>query len=687
MARTANVGRLSVSLDANTIRYINSIKKAQVQTDARLDKMSKSFRKLKSSADGSIGSMVMRLGALGGAYLSLGFALSTFNKQRELLDQLAKTSDALGIQQKKLQALQHVGELNGVTVTQLNTSLQRMQRNLGDAADGTGETAKALHKLGINIGDISKMSPDEQMQKLAESLTQVKLQTDKAKLAQDLFGRNGVRVLKVLDALNKNGLNKTAQALEDMGIALSRVDTQKVEDANDAIFKSQQVLEGLANKVTIALAPKLQEISESFITMSKENKGWGDEMAVAFDIIWRGLQIITGTVRTLWNVVQIAFNGWQTIFNGLRAVGEDWGIDLAELVTNIQYGFTNASHIIGTKWTSLFNTLKVKVYEWAISIGKILGNIPGLGDFGAKMVTASQEAIGVAKNAIAGAGAAQAQIDAEKAARQKVFDDGRVAVQVAFEARQQIINDKMAANAKDLLSAVSLTSSGIYGSDDSSSGGATGGDTGESKDDPEIAAAGDKYKTLLEMYEDYDSRINEIRDVSSEAAGSRLMGDVDQIGAAFGKQLNLQQTYAKATTAINSVLAAVQVWGDPSMSFYEKIPASIAAIAAVSQLAGQFHGGTDAVPESMNNKSFMLKAGERVVQPEANKKLTKFLDSGEGGGSGGGETIINSTIEMGPSLVDEKVFAQALSKQQSNIAGLLRREERKRPNRVKIKNK
>ena len=49
-------------------------------------------------------------------------------------------------------------------------------------------------------------------------------------------------------------------------------------------------------------------------------------------------------------------------------------------------------------------------------------------------------------------------------------------------------------------------------------------------------------------------------------------------------------------------------------------------------------------------------------------------------GSGGG-TVINSTINMGANLVDEKAMAQALAKQQSTIAALVQREERKRPTR------
>lgn len=44
-------------------------------------------------------------------------------------------------------------------------------------------------------------------------------------------------------------------------------------------------------------------------------------------------------------------------------------------------------------------------------------------------------------------------------------------------------------------------------------------------------------------------------------------------------------------------------------------------------LGGQADKGMDAVPRSLSGKSFVLSAGERVVQPEANKDLTNFLQN------------------------------------------------------------
>jgi len=63
----------------------------------------------------------------------------------------------------------------------------------------------------------------------------------------------------------------------------------------------------------------------------------------------------------------------------------------------------------------------------------------------------------------------------------------------------------------------------------------------------------------------------------------------------------------------------------------------------------QAHGGLDSVPKSMDNSTFLLKAGERVVQPDANKDLTQAIDKINNGGSGG-HTInisVNGSADTG----------------------------------------
>lgn len=89
-----------------------------------------------------------------------------------------------------------------------------------------------------------------------------------------------------------------------------------------------------------------------------------------------------------------------------------------------------------------------------------------------------------------------------------------------------------------------------------------------------------------------------------------------------------------------------------------------AAPTATQTLGGQFDQGTDAVPRSLNGKSFILSAGERVVQPEANKDLTGFLREQRGGGSPNVNITINGNVNNreDAEMIADKVIEELRSR-------------------------
>ncbi|NIG74193.1 hypothetical protein F3J34_11355 [Klebsiella sp. Ap-873] len=95
--------------------------------------------------------------------------------------------------------------------------------------------------------------------------------------------------------------------------------------------------------------------------------------------------------------------------------------------------------------------------------------------------------------------------------------------------------------------------------------------------------------------------------------------------------------------------------------------------------SGQFHGGVDELPSNLDNKSFVLKQGERVVQPEANKKLSKFLDNQDSNrNSNGGEYTINAPlIIQGGSTDDDSKFNEMLKRHADSVNQAVRAAQRR----------
>lgn len=209
---------------------------------------------------------------------------------------------------------------------------------------------------------------------------------------------------------------------------------------------------------------------------------------------------------------------------------------------------------------------------------------------------------------------------------------------------------------------------------------------------------------LLQGHEDYEKKKQEITtkyntqalniasqnklaqlSVFSTAATSLTDGLVSAFGESSGAAkaaLLVQKGVSMAMISMNLATALSSALATP-------FPASIAAYAQVLTLgmslistasgatSGQFHGGVDELPSGMNNKSFVLKAGERVVQPEANKKLTKFLDNQSTNKSSGDITVNAPLLVQGSSGDEDAKFTEMLKRHQNSVVQAVRNSQQR----------
>lgn len=208
---------------------------------------------------------------------------------------------------------------------------------------------------------------------------------------------------------------------------------------------------------------------------------------------------------------------------------------------------------------------------------------------------------------------------------------------------------------------------------------------------------------LLQGHEDYEKRKAEITakyaaqavQIQKEQTTQQLQSLEESFGTigqgmadAFGKSSGaaqaafaVQRGLSISTTimSIQEALAKALALGFPqNIPAYAQIAAMGMSIISTAKGAssGQFHGGIDNLPSSYDNKSFMLKAGERVVQPEANKKLTNFLDNQEKG-SNISESNISAPMNVYYSGTNDREFQAQLKKHQNSIVQAVKDSQRR----------
>lgn len=313
MALNTTIGGITVKINADIDGFQAGLNKVN-------RRVSEAGTKLRSSANEYgkwAAAGVAAAGAIGAAMV---------RSQMQTIDALAKTADRLGLTTEALAGLQRSAELSGVGANTLNMALQRMTRRVSEAAQGTGEAQKALKELGLDAQYLATLSPDEQFRRISDAMAGVAEQGDKVRLSMRLFDSEGVKLVNTL-AMGSEAMLEQQRVAERLGTALNRTDASKVEAANDAISTAGDALEGVVNKVTVALAPAIEDIASRFSDSALEANGFGETID----------SVIRGAIRVV-GVFADGLHGIRVVFKGLEAGAHAFGALFAETIRTMTVG-------------------------------------------------------------------------------------------------------------------------------------------------------------------------------------------------------------------------------------------------------------------------------------------------------------------------------------------------------------
>ena len=291
---------------------------AYVLIGTKIDKQD--FGKAKGTITSKIGAIGKTAGAIlgkgimagAGAAMAAGAGFAAIVKsQLGAIDDIAKTSDKLGLTTEALIGLHHAAELTGVGAKTLDMAVQRMTRRIAEAARGSGEAKSALRELGLDAQALSKMTPDQALGEIAGAMGRVESQADKVRLAFKLFDSEGVALVNTLN-LGKDGLAEVAAEADRLGATFSRVDAAQVEAANDAIQRAKTAWAGFFAQATVDLAPFIELVSTDLTNAASDATAAGKDAGDAWGWAGKTAAVVSDTIAA-----------WSAGFGYLQAMVTD----------------------------------------------------------------------------------------------------------------------------------------------------------------------------------------------------------------------------------------------------------------------------------------------------------------------------------------------------------------------------
>lgn len=258
------------------------------------------------------GQITKRVAQVGVAAAAAGIAAMTalVVSSMKAVDELAKVSDKLGVTTEALAGLHHAAKITGVSTETMNKALQRMTFAISEAATGVGEAKDTIIELGLDAEVLNKLPLPERMAQLSDAFAGVALQSDRVRLAMDLFGGRGAAVLVTLQA-GRKGLEEFAAEAEHLGLAVSRVDAAAIEQANDAVERAKGIFKGLGNQLAVAFSPIISGIADAFRQAALDSEDFGSVGMRVVDGLMKGLGMIADSfygLRIALKEVELAFD-------------------------------------------------------------------------------------------------------------------------------------------------------------------------------------------------------------------------------------------------------------------------------------------------------------------------------------------------------------------------------------------
>lgn len=244
------------------------------------------------------------ISAIGASGLVAAGVVAKFTKQGlDMADSLRDASQRLGIGVTDLQAYQLAAEKAGIDMGQLTGSINKLNKAAGDVKTGgaSDKLIEAFERIGISVEEVRNSRPDELFEKVVDGLGSIEDPATKASTAMQIFGKSGSTMLTLV-ADGAKALPEAKKLIEDLGLALSSVDADNIDAANDALADLKLVSDAAKIKLAAELAPAIKEITEELIDAAKEGEGLG--VAIA-----RGVRTGIDSLKTLRQSVRTVIGG------------------------------------------------------------------------------------------------------------------------------------------------------------------------------------------------------------------------------------------------------------------------------------------------------------------------------------------------------------------------------------------
>jgi hypothetical protein len=309
----ASAGTVTLDLDANSVKLLRELQKAERSTKKSVSSMSADFSRMASNI------------AKTTAVVATAFAAMTAKITRDglkVIDANAKMARSLNASNDALTALQMAAGDAGLDG--LEGSLSRMTRALGAAEMGTGRAVKTIEVLGLDLAALSQMDVDQKLQTIGQAIRDAGISSEQASRHLQNLGFDQAQAMQFFTS-GITDLSNYRREINALGLSLSSFDAARVERANDAMGVFGDVIQGISQRVAVNMSDILFYFSQAFTDMAVNSGNLGDHVDHVFQkIVFGALDLyetVANAVTPVFRIVKTFYDDYRSLPTFVQELG------------------------------------------------------------------------------------------------------------------------------------------------------------------------------------------------------------------------------------------------------------------------------------------------------------------------------------------------------------------------------
>lgn len=176
-------------------------------------------------------------------------------------DNIDKMSQRLGLSYEGFQRWDYILGQSGVDIDSMQTGLKTLTNQLDDAKNGSADAQARFAALGLSLEDISNMSREEVFESVIAGFQQMEDSTERAALANDLFGKSGQNLTPLFNTSIEE-TQELAKAAEELGLIMSDDAVKASAAYQDSLDTLTRSLGGIKNNLMGEFLPGMTSVMD-----------------------------------------------------------------------------------------------------------------------------------------------------------------------------------------------------------------------------------------------------------------------------------------------------------------------------------------------------------------------------------------------------------------------------------------